>query len=41
MSKVVAIISVPLDDTVAELNDGVGDVFDWFFLGDVEFQTRG
>src|SRR6188508_3105685 len=42
MSKVVAIMSMSLDGYVADLNDGVGEVFDWYFnSGEVEFQTGG
>jgi dihydrofolate reductase len=42
MSKVVAIMSMSLDGFVADLNDGVADVFDWYFnSGDVEFHTGG
>jgi len=42
MSKVVAIMSMSLDGYVADLNDGVAEVFDWYFKsGNVEFQTGG
>ena len=42
MSKVVAIMSMSLDGFVADLNDGVADVFDWYFTsGDVEIHTVG
>ncbi len=42
MSKVVAIMSMSLDGYVADLNDGVAEVFDWYFTsGDVEIQTGG
>lgn len=42
MSKVVAIMSMSLDGYVADRNDGVGEVFDWYFAsGDVEFQAGG
>lgn len=42
MSKVVAIMSMSLDGYVADLNDGVAEVFDWYFTsGDVEFHTGG
>ena len=42
MSKVVAIMSMSLDGYVADRNDGVGEVFDWYFRsGDVEFNTGG
>src|SRR4249919_3694560 len=36
MSKVVAIMSMSLDGYVADANDGVAEVFDWYFSGDVE-----
>src|SRR3954464_11598926 len=42
MSKVVAIMSMSLDGYVADSNDGVGEVFDWYMnSGNVEFQTGG
>jgi len=42
MSKVVAIMSMSLDGFVADRNDGVAEVFDWYFnSGDVEFHTGG
>jgi len=42
MSKVVAIMSMSLDGYVADLNDGVAEVFDWYMnSGDVAFHTRG
>src|SRR4051794_203656 len=42
MSKVVAIMSMSLDGYVADPNDGVGEVFDWYMnSGDVEFHTGG
>ena len=42
MSKVVAIMSMSLDGYVADRNDGVAEVFDWYLTsGDVEFQTGG
>ena len=42
MSKVVAIMSMSLDGFVADPNDGVAEVFDWYFnSGDVEFHTAG
>ena len=42
MSKVVAIMSMSLDGYVADRNDGVAEVFDWYFSsGDVEFQAGG
>jgi dihydrofolate reductase len=36
MPKVVAIMSMSLDGYVADENDGVDEVFDWYFSGDVE-----
>jgi dihydrofolate reductase len=42
MSKLIAIMSMSLDGYVADLNDGVAEVFDWYFnSGDVEFHTGG
>src|SRR4029078_12412260 len=42
MSKVIAIMSMSLDGYVADRNDGVAEVFDWYFnSGDVEFHTGG
>src|SRR4051795_9587696 len=42
MSKVVAIMSMSLDGYVADPNDGVAEVFDWYFTsGDVEIHTGG
>src|SRR3954451_20042651 len=42
MSKVVAIMSVSLDGFVADPNDGVAEVFDWYMSsGNVEFHTGG
>src|SRR5829696_1827901 len=42
MSKLVAIMSMSLDGYVADLDDGVGEVFDWYFnSGDVEIDTGG
>jgi len=42
MSKVVAIMSMSLDGYVADLNDGVAEVFDWYATsGKVEFHTGG
>src|SRR5512141_2909065 len=41
-SKVVAIMSMSLDGYVADRNDGVAEVFDWYFTsGEVECQTGG
>ena len=39
MSKVVALMSMSLDGYVADANDGVAEVFDWYFSGDVEVAT--
>jgi dihydrofolate reductase len=36
MTKVVAIMSMSLDGYVADANDGVAEVFDWYFSGDVK-----
>jgi dihydrofolate reductase len=36
MTKVVAIMSMSLDGYVADPSDGVAEVFDWYFSGDVE-----
>jgi hypothetical protein len=37
MSKVIAIMSMSLDGYVADLNDDVAEVFDWYFnSGDVQ-----
>lgn len=42
MSKVVALMSMSLDGYVADLNDGVAEVFDWYFAsGDVEIPIGG
>jgi len=42
MSKIVALMSMSLDGFVADANDGVGEVFDWYMnSGDVEFRTGG
>jgi dihydrofolate reductase len=42
MSKVIALMSMSLDGYVADPNDGVGKVFDWYFTsGDVRFHTGG
>jgi len=41
MSKVVALMSMSLDGYVADLNDGVAEVFDWYFSGDVEIPIGG
>lgn len=39
MSKVVALMSMSLDGFVADANDGVDEVFGWYFSGDVEVPT--
>jgi dihydrofolate reductase len=39
MSKVIAIMSMSLDGYVADEDDGVADVFGWYFSGDVEVRT--
>ena len=39
MTKVVALMSMSLDGFVADANDGVAEVFDWYFSGDVEVRT--
>jgi dihydrofolate reductase len=36
MTKVVAIMSMSLDGYVADADDGVTEVFDWYFSGDVD-----
>ena len=42
MSKVIAIMSMSLDGFVADRDDGVAEVLDWYFTsGDVEFHTGG
>jgi dihydrofolate reductase len=42
MSKVVAIMSMSLDGFVADRDDGVAEVFDWYVAsGNVEFHTGG
>jgi dihydrofolate reductase len=42
MSKVVAIMSMSLDGYVADPNDGVAEVFDWYMSsGDVEIHVGG
>jgi hypothetical protein len=40
MTKVVAIMSMSLDGYVADATDGVAEVFDWYFSGDVEIPMR-
>lgn len=42
MSKVIAIMSMSLDGYVADLNNGVAEVFDWYFTsGEIEINTGG
>jgi dihydrofolate reductase len=42
MSKLVAIMSMSLDGYVADRDDGVAEVFDWYMRsGDVEFHAGG
>ena len=42
MSKLVALMSMSLDGFVADVHDGVAEVFDWYAnSGDVEFHTGG
>ena len=42
MSRLVALMSMSLDGFVADSNDGVGEVFDWYMnSGDVEFDSGG
>src|ERR1044072_3623148 len=36
MTRVIALMSMSLDGYVADENDGVDEVFDWYFSGDVE-----
>lgn len=39
MTKVVALMSMSLDGFVADVDDGVSEVFDWYFSGDVDVVT--
>ena len=42
MSKIIAIMSMSLDGYVADVTDGVAEVFDWYFnSGQAEFPTGG
>lgn len=41
MSKVIAIMSMSLDGYVADKQDGVAEVFDWYSSGEVEIQAGG
>ena len=36
LSKVIAVMSLSVDGYVADASDGVAEVFDWYFSGDVE-----
>ena len=36
MANVIALMSMSLDGFVADANDGVAEVFDWYFSGEVE-----
>jgi hypothetical protein len=40
MSKVVAIMSMSLDGYVADVNDGVGEVFDWYMDSGTSSSTQ-
>ncbi len=40
MTKVVALMSMSLDGFVADPDDGVDEVFDWYFSGDVEVPIK-
>ena len=39
MGKVIALMSMSLDGYVADADDGVAEVFDWYFSGDIEVPT--
>ena len=39
MTKVIALMSMSLDGYVADADDGVAEVFDWYIAGDVEVPT--
>jgi dihydrofolate reductase len=39
VTKVIALMSMSLDGYVADVDDGVSEVFDWYFSGDVEVPT--
>lgn len=41
MSKLIALMSMSLDGFVADRNDGVNEVFDWYFSGEVEIPIGG
>lgn len=40
-SKVIAVMSMSLDGFVADDKDGVAEVFDWYFTGDIEIEAGG
>mgnify|MGYP003635482303 CR=1 FL=1 len=40
-SKVIAVMSMSLDGFVADDKDGVAEVFDWYFNGDIEIKAGG
>jgi hypothetical protein len=39
MTKVIALMSMSLDGFVADADDGVAEVFDWYFSGDIAVPT--
>jgi dihydrofolate reductase len=39
MTEVIALMSMSLDGYVADANDGVDEVFSWYFAGDVDVPT--
>jgi len=41
MTRVIALMSMSLDGYVADPDDGVEEVFDWYFSGDVEVPMPG
>lgn len=41
MSKLIALMSMSLDGFVADSKDGVAEVFEWYFSGDVEIPVGG
>ena len=41
MAKLSAIMSMSLDGYVADNQDGVAQVFDWYFSGEVEIAAGG
>lgn len=40
-SKVIAVMSMSLDGFVADEKDGVSEVFNWYFNGDIEIEAGG